>query len=110
MKRIFIALIVVVTFTVFACGGMRAKGDPGGFQGTYYVGETEAIVFPIYEAYEVEMQIFGDPFEVYFKGEDEEGNVIYLSDDDNFKFVMRPDMKTGTFYEINEPPLKIVKE
>ncbi|MFY0625499.1 MAG: hypothetical protein JXR07_04350 [Reichenbachiella sp.] len=101
----------LIVFTLYGCGSLKRKGDPGEFDGNYmFSNKTEAIVFPIYESYEIEFQMFGDPILFFFDEKTEDGQFIYFSDDKNLKFVMEADHKKGMFYEINEPPLKVVKE
>lgn len=111
MKTITKIIIPILTVFIFMeCGSSRKAGDPGGFDGTYMVGGTEAIVFSIYEAYEVEFQMFGDPVLFFFESQNAEGKFVYKSDDGNYSFVMEPGNQKGTFYEINEPPVEVIRE
>ncbi|MCV9385161.1 hypothetical protein [Reichenbachiella ulvae] len=80
------------------------------FEGNYKVGDYEAIVYSMHRTFEIEMQIFAQPMMFYFDKLDDEGNYIYLSDDQSMRFSMKPDHKSGTFYEINEAPLPVSKE
>lgn len=101
-------ILIVLIFA--QCGSSTMKGDPGNFEGIYYVGGSEAIVFPVYKAYEIEFQMFGEPILFFFDKINEEGKNVYVSDDKNLSFVMEPENLKGTFYEINEPPMKVEKE
>lgn len=101
----------MVIVLCIGCGSLKKPGDPGEFDGIFQLeNDTEVIVFAIYEAYEIEFQMFGDPLQFYFVEKNESGNYVYSSDDKNLKFVMEPGHEKGIFYEINEPPLTLVKE
>ena len=106
-KKILSVLLVLL---ISSCGSMTRKGDPGLFHGNFQVGGSAAIVFPIYEAYEIEFQTSSEPILFFFDKKTDEGLYKYNSDDESMYFLMNEDHQGGTFYEITEPPMQVVKE
>ncbi|MGL1889217.1 MAG: hypothetical protein OCD76_22075 [Reichenbachiella sp.] len=115
MTKIF--YIILALFVLTQCNpkksGEKTTEDIAleRFEGSYKLGDHEyAKVYSMHLSFEVEIQFFSEPIMFFFEKLDKKGNFIYESDDKNFSFTMSPDHKTGTFYEINEPPLLVTRE
>ncbi|UXP32298.1 hypothetical protein N6H18_18325 [Reichenbachiella agarivorans] len=112
-----ICYILIVTLLASACHPKKSNGEKTPeeisqekFDGNYKVGDSYAIVYPMHHAFEVEIQFFATPVIFYFDSLASSGDFVYTSDDQSMSFTMEKDHRTGTFFEINEPPLKVVKE
>lgn len=110
-------ILILLILSFAACtpkskGGEKSAEEKSRelFEGNFQVGEYEAIVYVLHRTFEVEMQIFGQPMLFYFDKVDDSGNFIYRSDDQSMFFAMKPNHKSGTFHEINEPDLPVTKE
>lgn len=114
MKTLYFSLIL---FTIVQCGPKKKDQDRSPeeiamerFDGSFKLGDEYAIVYPMHLSFEVEVQFFAEPAIFFFDQLDKNGDFVYQSDDKSLSFIMQPDHKTGMFYEINEPPVKVVKE
>ncbi|PIB36017.1 hypothetical protein BFP72_11735 [Reichenbachiella sp. 5M10] len=113
-------LLLLALGLVVACSSSKKNGEKSAeeismerFEGNFKVGDIDpfnAIVFPMYHSFEVELQIAQEPIIFFFDSLDSQGQFVYTSDDQSMSFRMESDHKKGLFYEINEPEQKVTKE
>ncbi len=109
MKMRLLFKLIPVLIIVVSCNRART-GDPGQFNGNYIVGDQSAIVFPQYESYEIEFQTSAEPILFFFEKKTADSLYRYNSDDESMYFLMEEGHKKGMFYEVNEPPMVVLKE